>query len=795
MNTNAEIYYFYKSFPIRFLRFLIFIIFLYLDYLVFSNGLFYVFEWRLFLFLTGVFFLTEIFFRFKTAKTKPQLTIAENFDDFTKSFTLEALWILNGSGSSIVKKMMSKDQIKFLLGRADISVKEVLKIDVKKEDIIKLAFKLARDIGGKFVTVSDIFCAYLLITEPETKLLFKKKLKEEELIRLLHWTRFEFPKEENPKPVKVQFWGEGIGEEWVYGWTLETKKYTVDITQKVLRNNPVLLGRQNEFRSVVEALSRKEKNSVLLVGDSGTGKSALIEKLALDSIIGNLGENLYHRRFLQLMVGPLLSGVRDQGQLELRIQSIIEEISHSVNVILFIPQMQDILGSSSFHLDLSGALFPYLKNGVVRIIATTDNGNYKKFIEPSKAFADFFEIIKLEEPDKNTAIQMLMEKAGAIEWANNVTLTYRAIVASVDYSKKYIPNKSLPGVAVTLLEDTANSVYITGKKNVEAEDVIKKVEEKTKIALEKPKGQEKELLLNFEKKIHERLIDQEEAVSAIAEALRRLRSGLITKDKPISFLFLGPTGVGKTQTAKEVASLYFGGEEKMIRLDMSEYSDANGEVRLLGAGPGGGDEKGELTEKVYEKPFSLVLLDEFEKASPNVLDLFLQVFEDGRLTDNKGKTVSFIDCIVIATSNAASEFIREEIEKGGKIDKNFQSRLLDFLQTKGIFKPELLNRFDGIIVFKPLAENEVLAITKLLLDGVVKKLSEQDITVSFDERIIAKIAKDGFNKDFGARPIRRFIQDDIEDLLAKKIISEEIKRGNKINFSTDTADNITVSVD
>jgi len=281
-------------------------------------------------------------------------------------------------------------------------------------------------------------------------------------------------------------------------------------------------------------------------------------------------------------------------------------------------------------------------------------------------------------------------------------------------------------------------------------------------------------------------------VSGVSEAMRRLRAGLTLKDKPVSFLFLGPTGVGKTETAKTLSKIYFGGENKMIRLDMSEYSESDSLKRLLGLMPGETDAPGELTDKIYDNPFSLVLLDEFEKASPDILNLFLQVLDDGRLTDNKGRTVSFTDAIIIATSNAASEFIREEVNKGTVIDKKFQQNLLEFLQTKGIFKPELLNRFDGIIVFKPLGKHEIQEVTKILLKELSNKMLEQDITVSFDDKIISKIISEGFDEQFGARPINRYIQDNIEDLLAQKILKDEIKRGDKISISVDENNNITI---
>lgn len=294
--------------------------------------------------------------------------------------------------------------------------------------------------------------------------------------------------------------------------------------------------------------------------------------------------------------------------------------------------------------------------------------------------------------------------------------------------------------------------------------------------------------------MHERVIDQEHAIIAISESMRRLRAGLVSLKRPISFLFLGPTGVGKTETAKALAELYYGGEDKMIRLDMSEYADEEGVKRLLGAPPGEGEERGELTDKIADHPASLVLLDEFEKAHQKILDLFLQVLEDGRLTDNKGKTVSFVNSIVIATSNAGAEFIREEVVKGTVIDKNFSQRLLDYLQTQHLFRPELLNRFDEVVVFKPLGLPEMQAIAKILLADMTKRLQEQDITFTYDEKLLQKIITEGFDMQFGARPLRRYIQSNIEDIMAQKKLKDEIKRGNKVYMTTDEVGNVITEV-
>lgn len=789
MKYWALLYHFYKTPFVEILRFLALGVLLYLTGIEFLNGLPYLHAHILAVY-SIVFIMIEVFFHFKVGMLKPQ-----------DSYTLSALeiYVSSKTTSVIMHKLLKNKAVQFLLHKADIAKSDIQYLDIDKKQLDTYALEVAKSIQGTFVTPVDLLVSYLFITEPHTKLLFNKKLKFEELMYVLQWTLQVFPKEEHPEPLRAHFWGEGIGEALTSGWTLETKKYTKNYTQSALFKKPLTTGRKTEFQELVDALSKKESNNVLLVGDSGVGKDALVEALAHYSFIGNLSGIANHKRVYELLIGPLLAGATDKNQLETRLQEIINEISHAGNVILFIPEFQSLITSPS-GLNIVGILMPYLQGGNLPLIATMNFSNYKEYLEQSP-LRDVFEVIKLEEPDKHTAIQMLFDKSEEIEQKNNVYLTYRSIIASIEYANRYIPEKVLPGSAITLLEDTANSLSLstehgfdnTKKKVVLEEHIFKKIEEKTKVAIAKPNEQEKDFLLHLEDKIHERIIDQEEAVKVIGQALRRVRSGLAQTNKPISFLFLGPTGVGKTETAKALSDIYFGNPNSVIRLDMSEYQTQDGVKRLLGASPGEGSEKGELTDKVYEHPYSLILLDEFEKAHSQILDLFLQVLDDGRLTDNKGKTVSFVNNIIIATSNAGSEFIREELVKETIIDKAFQDQLLNLLQTQGLFKPELLNRFDAVVVFKPLGQAEVLAITKLLLKKVSQKLLEQDIEVTFDEKAIQKVATESFTQEFGARPIRRYIQDYVEDLLSQKILKNELARGSKITVSVDNNLQFTVN--
>lgn len=780
MKNYGKIYALYTGRFIEFLRFLVFAVLIVVSSFCYYQNQDFL-KWPLF--LLALFLMKEIFFRFHIYRKKPELSTQKNDGrDIFKSFTLKAaksyLFFKKFSLGNITKE----NSVKFMLLKVDIKKEELKQVGINPDDLAKYAFDLVKNLKEDYVTTMDVFASYLLLTEDQTKLLFNKQLKKEELMEILYWAKSAFPKEEGEK-IKVNFWGEGIAEEWVFGWTIETKKYMLDKSSEILNKNFTSYDREIEYQRMVEALMSYK--SLLVVGEPGVGKNSLVSKFAYDSFSGKLKGNLYHQRLFQLMIDAFLAGAANQGDLEARLDTIIAELAHAGDVIIFIEDFENILGSSAYKLDLSAALIPYIEKGVIRIIATTTPGAFKKFVEPLHELLGVFEVIKLDELSQNDNTLMLFQKANFLEQTSGVAVTYRSVKAAVEYGTKYSRNLILPGAAVLLLKDTINSVALLGqgKRIVEEEDVLSQIQKETKAKVGQPKGEEKEILLHLEDEIHKRVVDQQEAVTAVSEAMRRLRSGLVDSQKPISFLFLGPTGVGKTETAKALSESYFGGEGEMIRFDMSEFSGDDATERLLGS-------EG-LTDKIFENPSSLILLDEFEKANANVLNLFLQVLDDGRLTDNNGKTVSFLNSIIIATSNAASEFVREEVEKGTVLDKVFQAKLFDYLQTKGIFKPELLNRFDGVITFKPLNQNDLSQIVSLLLSELAKTMTEKDIDVSFDQTVVDKIVSEGFDNQFGARPMRRFIQDNIEDQIAQKILRDEIKRGDKILVSVDPNNKIS----
>ncbi len=726
----------------------------------------------------------------------PTIPVAKNKEEHMyESFTLPALYgfITEPNTSRLIRKLITYPQIKLVMQKANITSRDIVVTEVQKHLLAQSAFQTAQTFKGKYVTTLDVFVAYLFLIEDDTKILFAKQLKIADLYNILSWVRLDMPDEETPKQLRVHFNGGGIGEALVSGWTPETKKYTAQFTNYALRTEPLISGREAEFKTMLEGLTKVENNNVLLVGDIGAGKENLVRALAYHSFTGSIGGYLDHKRVFQLLVGALTAGAGNRSDLESRLQQIIAEISHANDVLVYIPDFQNILGATSYGIDLSGALLPYLKSGSVPVIATITTGNYKSYMEKNP-LREAFTIVDLRDITQETAVQMALGEATKIEDRYKVIISYRALVSAVELANRFYQDQVLPGSAISLLETVANAIAQekerptfekTHRKMVLEADVVKRVEATSHVAIALPTGKEIDLLLHLEDKLHERVIAQDAAVTAISEAMRRVRSGMTTSERPISFLFLGPTGVGKTETAKALAQFYYGGEEKMIRLDMSEYTDENGLKRFLGAAPGEGEERGQLTDKVHDNPASLILLDEFEKAHASIHNLFLQVLDDGRLTDNKGTTVSFRNAIIIATSNAGSEFIREEVEKGTAINKAFEQRLLEQLQTKGIFKPELLNRFDDVVTFKPLGPEQVTSVTKLMLNALAKAMQKQDITLTFDEAVIEKITKEGFDQDFGARPLRRYLQDTVEDMIAQKRLTKEIDRGSNVAFVID----------
>jgi ATP-dependent Clp protease ATP-binding subunit ClpA len=573
-------------------------------------------------------------------------------------------------------------------------------------------------------------------------------------------------------------------------WTARPTKvldqFSTDLTHIARQGHGgFLVGHSEEYDRITDVLSRVDKPNALLVGEPGSGKGAVVSHLAFNIIRDQVPVPLFDKRLVMLEIGAVVAGA-GEGELEDRFKKIVSDINNAGNIILYIPDIHNLLRTSEgAKLTAADVMLPAIKEGTFAVIGATYPREFKSHIEIHGDFAATFEVIKVKEINETEAVELLSYESIILEKKFGVVISLGAVKQSVTLAHKYFRSKLLPSSASDLLKESLADVIEKKKKVLLDDDVINVAEKKINIPIHGVRGEEAEKLLQLEERIHERLIDQEPAVRAVSRALREYRSGLSKGGRPIAtFLFVGPTGVGKTELSKILATVQFGAEKFMIRFDMSEYQTEEGVFQLIGSPKG--EVQGSLTGAVRESPYSLILLDEFEKAHRDVLNIFLAVFDDGRLTDSLGRTVDFQNTIVIATSNAHSEFIKSELEKGTPIEnlhEEIKSKLTDY------FKPELLNRFSDIIVFKTLSKSDIKSITKLLLADLAGQVEKSNgIILQFEESAVARVSELGYDPVFGARPLRKVISERIRGALAERILKNEIGRGNTVLVSAKEGD-------
>lgn len=629
-------------------------------------------------------------------------------------------------------------------------------------------------------------------------------------------------------------------------------KFGRDLTQAAKNGeiDPVI-GREKEIQRVIQILSRRTKNNPVLIGEPGVGKTAVAEGLALEIAKGNVPEILKDKRVVSLDLTGMVAGAKYRGDFEERIKAAIDEVKKSKNTILFIDELHTIVGAGAAEgsADAANILKPSLARGDFQVIGATTLNEYRKYIEKDAALERRFQPVKVGEPTPEQAVQILKGLRDSYEAHHKVKITDEAINAAVTLSSRYIADRYLPDKAIDLIDEGASKVRLaslTSPDNVKeledeiadyekekasaineqdferaarlrdeqkelqtklddakkkwqeqqkgnsgevtAEDIAKIVSEWTGIPVVQLTKEESERLLNMENVLHERVIGQSEAVTAIAKAIRRGRVGLKDPKRPIgSFIFLGPTGVGKTELCKALAEAMFGDENAMLRLDMSEYMEKHTVSKLIGSPPGyvGFEEGGQLTEKVRRKPYSVVLFDEIEKAHPDVFNMLLQILEDGRLTDSQGRTVDFKNTIIIMTSNVGARLITEKQSSLGFNSENEnaeESEKKDIKELvtgelRKVFRPEFLNRVDDIIVFNKLNKDEIKQIAVKMLKTLENRLDKMNIKISFTDNAISEIADKGFDENYGARPLRRAIQNEIEDPLSEQMLEGKVKDG------------------
>lgn len=629
-------------------------------------------------------------------------------------------------------------------------------------------------------------------------------------------------------------------------------KFGRDLTQAAKNGeiDPVI-GREKEIQRVIQILSRRTKNNPVLIGEPGVGKTAVAEGLALEIAKGNVPEILKDKRVVSLDLTGMVAGAKYRGDFEERIKAAIDEVKKSKNTILFIDELHTIVGAGAAEgsADAANILKPSLARGDFQVIGATTLNEYRKYIEKDAALERRFQPVKVGEPTPEQAVQILKGLRDSYEAHHKVKITDEAINAAVTLSSRYIADRYLPDKAIDLIDEGASKVRLaslTSPDNVKeledeiadyekekasaineqdferaarlrdeqkelqtklddakkkwqdqqkgnsgevtAEDIAKIVSEWTGIPVVQLTKEESERLLNMENVLHERVIGQSEAVTAIAKAIRRGRVGLKDPKRPVgSFIFLGPTGVGKTELCKALAEAMFGDENAMLRLDMSEYMEKHTVSKLIGSPPGyvGFEEGGQLTEKVRRKPYSVVLFDEIEKAHPDVFNMLLQILEDGRLTDSQGRTVDFKNTVIIMTSNVGARLITEKQSSLGfnseneNVEESEKKDIKELVtgELRKVFRPEFLNRVDDIIVFNKLNKDEIKQIAVKMLKTLENRLDKMNIKISFTDNAVSEIADKGFDENYGARPLRRAIQNEIEDPLSEQMLEGKVKDG------------------
>ena len=612
-----------------------------------------------------------------------------------------------------------------------------------------------------------------------------------------------------------------------------------------------VIGREHEITRVIEVLARRTKNNPVLIGEPGVGKTAIAEGLALQVVNNEVPENLRDKRVMVLDMGTVVAGTKYRGEFEDRMKKVMEEIKEAGDVILFIDELHTLIGAGGAEgaIDASNILKPSLARGELQCIGATTLDEYRKYIEKDAALERRFQPVQVDEPTPEEAVQIIEGLRDRYEAHHRVKITDEAVKAAVTLSDRYISDRFLPDKAIDLIDEAGSKVrlrsYATpeifkeleekleslrsekdaavqsqqfekaaalrdeerqleerlkeekeaweaerGKKESEVteEHIAEVVAMWTGVPVTKIAEADSERLLNMENILHERVVGQDEAVVAVSKAIRRAHAGLKDPKRPIgSFIFLGPTGVGKTELARALAEAMFGDEDAMIRIDMSEFMEKHATSRLVGSPPGyvGHDDGGQLTEAVRRKPYSVVLLDEIEKAHPDTFNILLQVLEDGRLTDTKGRTVDFRNTVIIMTSNVGAHALKENRYVGFNVQdtkeadhEKMKESMLEALKRE--FRPEFLNRVDEMIVFHSLDKEQLREIVSLLTNELVERLAEQDVTLEFTDAAKDKVVEEGYNPEYGARPLRRALQRHVEDPLSEELLRGDIQAGSKI---------------
>ncbi|OGZ44627.1 MAG: hypothetical protein A2756_04315 [Candidatus Ryanbacteria bacterium RIFCSPHIGHO2_01_FULL_48_27] len=676
------------------------------------------------------------------------------------------------------------------LGVSDTSLGEFLarprpELFMSRDEFLGALGAVALDAKSSVLGMRELLGLLMQIDKDFEQMLFAAQVHKTELYGAASWVRAGY----ETRDLRLRWWDAAylahvprLGTAIAYGYTYLLDRHARELVSGGIKSAAHMQFEMEVIQSLESALSRSAEANVLFIGEPGSGKHTILEDLARTIMEGTAAPALQYKRVLVLDTSGLTAGAKTKGDFEELVIRVMNEAVRAGNIILVIENFAEFLESAhALGVDAMGILEPYLKSSVIQVVALSDPNKFHNILEPNGVVMQLFSKIDVPVTGAAGTIIVLEDAALEIEARFGVLFTYQALKGAAELADRYIVQGVMPEKAIDLLDRAAASSSGPRPRVITREHIEAAVEASTKIPVAKAREGEAQKLLKIEEILHQRIIGQDEAVRAVSNALRKARSGLHGDKRPIgSFLFLGPTGVGKTETAKALAEVYFGSEEAMSRFDMSEYQSIEGIEKFIGAFAT--KEQGTLATALRSRPFSLALFDEFEKSSKEVINLFLQILEEGFFTDAFGKRVSARDTIIIATSNAGSNLIWDLV-RAGKDPVVLQREVVDAIRQQGVFSPEILNRFDAIVVFHPLDKSNLVAVARLLLEDLRKGLAKQDIDFVITDDLVVKIAEIGYDPVMGARPMRRAISDRVEQVIAQKILEGKLTRGSQLSFT------------